>query len=181
MTPKVENQRSTTAHLQRWSQRSGKHGCPGWQVSIFGCFFFKKWGWGDSFSNFPLLSLSPMSKRPDEVDSNIIAALNRLKWPLPSARNTKIAIREKCRNQPGIEHIASKRHHLKVDDVPLVPTILAQPIVLCKHPGNKHHLNYYGKRKGNRSPLFLKIVTMQDKSDSSKEWIVTIYPTKKVK
>lgn len=54
--PKVENQRSTTAHPYGWSQRSGKHGCPSWQnldKVAMPLFLFESpifLGWGEGYS-----------------------------------------------------------------------------------------------------------------------------------
>ena len=119
-----------------------------------------------------------MSKRPVQVDPNIIAALERLKWPLPSFRNTKVTIREKSREGEGICHVASQRHYLKVADIKMIPSILKAPYAFHRDPRNKRHFNYYGKRKGTKVRMYLKIVTALNRKDNSKEIIVTIYPTK---
>ena len=122
-----------------------------------------------------------MSKRPSQIDSNIIAALEQLKWPLPSFRNTKVLIRKKSRGESGISHVASSRHFLKVSDILLVPSILKEPIAFHVDPKNKKHFNYYGKRKGAKRGMYIKVVTILSKRKKDEEFIVTIYPTKKFK
>lgn len=46
-------------------------------------------------------------------------------------------------------------------------------------PNNKNYRNYYGVRKGKENDTLLKNVTWPDKNDSSKELIITVYPTKR--
>ena len=122
-----------------------------------------------------------MSKKPKRVDPNIITALERLKWPLPSFRNTQVTIRAKCKEGKGAYHVANQRHYLKVADVSLIPSILKAPYAFHTDPRNKKHFNYYGKRKGGKRGMFIKVVTMLNRRNKGEEFIVTIYPTQKLK
>lgn len=117
----------------------------------------------------------------NEVDKHIIEALLKLKTPIVGKGGKKFYIRDETRYESGLEHIADKRHRLKVKDIETVPSILKHPKVEMVDPNNKNYRNYYGVRKGQEKDMLLKIVTWPDKNDSSRELIITIFPTKTVK
>ena len=116
-----------------------------------------------------------------EYDEHIIAALLKLKVPIIGKNGKKFYVRDEARHESGLEHIADKRHRLKVKDIEIVPAILKHPLAEMVDPNNKNYRNYYGVRKGQENDTLLKIVTWPDKRDPSKELIITIFPTKTVK
>ena len=122
-----------------------------------------------------------MAKHQKEIDENIIQAIVRLNWPLPTNKGTRVFIRRRSRDETGLEHIGLKRHHLKISDIQLIPGVLMHPIYDCRDPKNRHNRNFYGRRKGLKQPSFLKIVTLLDRKDSTLEWLITAYPTKRIK
>ena len=104
-----------------------------------------------------------------------------LKWPIHVSWGKTFHIRETARDQTGLEHIAEKRHHLRVSDVQQVPHILEKPMDRHRDPQNQHYRNYYGKRKGNRPPRYLKIVTSVIRKKENEELVITVYPTRHIK
>ena len=117
----------------------------------------------------------------EKYDKHIIDALLKLKTPIIGKDGKKFLVRDDSRYESGLEHIANKRHRLKVKDIELLPNILKHPKAELQDPNNRNYRNYYGIRKGKESDTFLKVVTWPDKNDSSIELIVTIYPTKAIK
>ena len=122
-----------------------------------------------------------MKRNQDDIDNNIRESPLKLSWPLDAKNDRQIRIRESTSREAAVDHISAKRHHLKVDDIKRLATILKNPKFCHIDSHNKHYRVYYGARKGNKNPAMLKVVTEIDKNDPKKEWIVTIYPTKKVK
>lgn len=122
-----------------------------------------------------------MKKKPVDFDQNIINALLALKTPIHGVDGKEFLVRDSSRNESGIEHIAIKRHRLKVRDIESLPQILKHPKLVCKDPYNPNYMNYYGIRKGNDSNTLLKIVTWPDEHNEKRELIITIFPTKSVK
>ena len=113
-----------------------------------------------------------------DFDQNIVDALLRLKSPIIGLNDVQFYIRDKARKESGLEHIANRKHHLKVRDIDDVPKILKKPSYSEIDPLNKSYKNYYGPRTGNikkRKENFIKIVTHPLKKN--KEKIITIYPT----
>ena len=128
-----------------------------------------------------------MAKKKDEkiesekYDQHIVDALLKLKTPIKGQGGKEFDIRSKGRNENGLQHIALKRHRLRIKDIELVPEILMHPRVVTIDPNNRNYRNYYGFRKGNDNEFFLKIVTWPYENDPKKETIITIYPTKRIK
>lgn len=114
-------------------------------------------------------------------DEHIIDALQKIKFPIIGVGGKKFYVREKARNETGIEHIARKDHRLKVRDIEAIAEILMHPKFVCTDPDNPVYKNYYGIRKGEKQTLLLKIVTSPLKNDKSKEEIITIYPANSIK
>ena len=126
-----------------------------------------------------------MAKKKTEYDliydKNIISALLKLKFPIKGIGSREFYIREKARDESGIEHIAKKSHRLKVRDIQAIPSILKHPQFICVDPDNHVYKNYYGIRKGKDQNTFIKIVTSPILNEKLKEEIVTIYPTNSIK
>ena len=114
-------------------------------------------------------------------DKHIIDALLKLKFPIIGLHSKSFILRKEARNESGIEHIARKKHRLKVRDIESVPSILKHPQYMCDDPDNRVYKNYYGIRKGEKQNSFIKIVTSPQKNNKSTEEIVTIYPTNEIK
>jgi len=135
------------------------------------------------FCYFLIEDIATMSKKnPGDYDEHIIDALLKLDNPIIGKGGKRFYIRDKARNESGLEHIAAKRHRLKVRDVELVTKILRHPIYMCDDPTNRIYRNYYGIREGKDSNSFLKIVTSPVKGKrNEEEVIVTIFPTKSLK
>ena len=123
-----------------------------------------------------------MKKKPTEYDLNIIAALSKIQTPILGVDGRKFYFREMIRKETGFEHIANKKHRLKIRDVESIPEILKHPKAWHSDPDNPIFRNYYGIRKGKDSDTFIKIVTSPVKGKrDEEEIIVTIYPTKTIK
>ena len=122
-----------------------------------------------------------MAKSQKEIDQNVYNELLRLSWPLPAVGGKRVFLRDRARRETGAEHIAAKRHHLKIADIQLLPELLKKPIAHHADSRNKNYVNYYGRRKGNKNPMFLKAITSKDKHSNLLETLITFYPTKKVK
>lgn len=121
-------------------------------------------------------------KKPGDYDEHIVAALLKLDNPIIGKGGRKFYIRDKARDESGLEHIAVKRHRLKVRDIETIVKILRHPVYMCEDPTNHIYRNYYGIRKGKDSGSFLKIVTSPVKGKrGEEEIIITIYPTKTFK
>lgn len=116
-----------------------------------------------------------MSKNHDGIDENIVKALLKIKWPLKNFENTNVFVREKARNETGFEHIAAKKHLLKIRDIEQIPDILKHPYKVRTdfRNGNRY---YYGIRKGNVKSKYLKIVVTFEKDLNEK--ILSLYPVK---
>ena len=117
----------------------------------------------------------------ENYDIHVINALQKLKTPIIGKNGKEFFIRDKARNESGLEHIADKKHRLKVKDIESIPSILKHPIAEMTDPNNKNYRNYYGIRKTEDSKTFLKIVTWPDKKNPKKEQIITIFPTNQLK
>lgn len=117
----------------------------------------------------------------EKYDQHIIDALLKLKTPIKGINKKEFDIRSTGRNENGIEHIASKRHRLKVRDIESIPDILRHPKIVTPDPHNKNYMNYYGIRRGKDESMFLKIITWPYENDENKETIITVYPTKAIK
>ncbi len=117
----------------------------------------------------------------ENYDQNIIDALLKLKTPIKGYDGKEFEIRSKGRNENGLQHIAVKRHRLKIRDIESIPEILRHPTFFSIDPNNKNYRNYYGVRKGENSNSFIKIVTWPYENNPKKETIITIYPTNSIK
>jgi len=115
-----------------------------------------------------------------EKDQNIVSALSHLPKPMINRDGILVYVREEARSETGAEHIAEKKHLLKIRDIKVIPGILKDPISYKKDPKRKRSMIYFGKRPGqnNKAP-FLKIVT-NIRKDGAEE-IITIYPKKRIK
>ena len=121
-------------------------------------------------------------KKPSDYDQNIVDALLELDNPIIGKGGKKFYIRDKARNETGLQHIASKRHRLKVRDIQCVSSILKHPSFESVDANNKNYRNYYGIRKGlNKNNVLIKIVTWPNESNPNEEMIITIYPTSSIK
>ena len=100
-----------------------------------------------------------------EYDENIIAALRKIKQPILGK----------------LEHIADKKHRLKVRDIESIENILKSPVSVRIDPYSRNYKNYYGLRKGDEKKSLLKIITWPDEHDEVFERIITIYPVKNIK
>lgn len=116
-----------------------------------------------------------------EYDEHIIDALLKLKTPIIGKNKKSFFFKKESNGNTSYEHIALKRHRLKVRDIESIPEILRHPKIEMTDPNNKNYRNYYGIRKGKENGIFIKIITWPDKKDTFKEYIVTIYPTNIVK
>ena len=112
---------------------------------------------------------------------NIIGALLKLKTPIIGKGGKHFVVRDESRYESGIEHIANKRHRLKVRDIKSISEILKHPKIEMVDPNNKNYRNYYGVRKEKNNGMLLKIVTLPYKEHYNSELIVTIFPTKAIK
>lgn len=118
-------------------------------------------------------------KKKKDTDQNIIDALLSLDWPLLNYDNHRVRVRKVGRKEGGLEHIANKKHLLKIRDILLLPAIFSNPYkVVIQHSGIKGKI-YFGKRKGKEKSIFLKIVVRKLKDEN--EEIVTIYSTNVIK
>lgn len=113
-----------------------------------------------------------------EVDQNIIKALKAITLPILIKDNVRVIFAEKGRNQTRFEHIADKKHHLKVSDIQLAVPILKQPLMICESKKKDHSRCFYGRRKGNPKTRYLKVVV--DFRDDKLGKIVTIYAVKRL-
>ncbi|MCQ2742983.1 MAG: hypothetical protein MJ239_06835 [Bacilli bacterium] len=118
-----------------------------------------------------------MAKTRD-IDQNIIKALKAIATPILIKDNVRVIFSEKGRYESRFEHIAQKRHHLKVSDIELIGPILKQPIVTSKSGKKDHSKCFFGKRKGRPKTPYLKIVV--DFRDEKLGKIVTVYPAKRL-
>ena len=125
--------------------------------------------------------MSKNKKVKPEFDEHIVDALLKIKTPIVGKGGKQFYIRDEARYESGIEHIANKRHRLKVRDIETISLILKHPLAEMIDPNNKNYRNYYGLRKGQENETLLKIVTWPYKNDAQKELIITIYPTKTIK
>ena len=116
-----------------------------------------------------------------EYDQHIIDALLKLQNPIIGKDKKVFFVRNKARGETGLQHIANKRHRLKVRDIEMVPSILKHPQYMCDDPDNSIYKNYYGIRKDGKHTSFIKIVTSPQKNNKTTEEIITIYPTNSIK
>lgn len=123
-----------------------------------------------------------MSKtKPGDYDEHIVTALLKLDNPIIGKDGKKFYIRDKARNESGLEHIAVKRHRLKVRDIESITSILKHPAYTKQDPSNRNYINYYGIRQNTKNYYLIKIVTWPNKDNPNEETIITIYPVKNVK
>ena len=120
-------------------------------------------------------------KNPGDYDEHIIDALLKLDNPIIGKGGKRFYIRDKARNESGLEHIAAKRHRLKVKDIEVITYILKHPSFVKPDPSNRNYVNYYGIRKNTKNEYLIKIVTWPNKNNPNEETIITIYPVKNVK
>ena len=138
----------------------------------------------ETHQNIDLLYRGNMKKNKilNDIDSNIVEALLKIKIPIKGKNGKLFYVRDEARYESGIEHIALKRHRLKVRDIESISSILKHPAYESMDPNNINYRNYYGIRKGiNKGQYLLKIVTWSYENDSNKELIITIFPTKSIK
>lgn len=119
---------------------------------------------------------SPMKK---SKDNNIIGALKKLQFPIKNVKGIDVYLREEARSETGEEHIAAKKHFLKVRDINCIASIIKNPLLYKKDPKRKKSMVYFGKRSGKEKAPYLKIVT-NIRKDGNEE-IITVYPKKKLK
>ena len=104
------------------------------------------------------------------------------KWPNPvydKKHGYYLYVEGRARsNQTRIEHIVEFGHDLKVKDLMMVPTGIANYFDYRKDPVRKSTYNYYLKRKGIEKG-FVKISIQIDHNNPKKAWIKTIYITYK--
>ena len=112
-----------------------------------------------------------------EKDGNIMAALLKLPRPMVNSKGINVFVRDEARSETGQEHIASKKHFLKVRDIEAIPSIIKKPLCYKKDPKRKRSMVYIGKRRGRNKAPFMKIVTNQRKDEA--EEIITVYPIKR--
>lgn len=112
-----------------------------------------------------------------EIDKHIIKALEDLKQPLILKDNVRVIFAEKGRKETRFEHIADKKHRLKVSDIEMLPDILRNSTLISRSKKKDHSIIYYGKRKGRKKPPYLKVVIDFRKERLGK--IVTIYTVKR--
>ena len=121
-------------------------------------------------------------KRPQtEYDQHIIDALIRLDNPIVGKDKKHFYIRSEARRETGLQHIANRKHRLKVRDIEMIPSFLKHPKYECADPLKKNYRNYYGIRESKNAMLFIKIVTWVNPSNPNIETIITIYPTSTIK
>lgn len=122
------------------------------------------------------------SNNESKYDQNIINSLLQLRNPIIGKNGKQFFVRDEARYESGIQHIALKRHRLKVRDIESLPNILRKPAFEMTDPNNKNYKNYYGIRKGNnRNNMLIKIITWPYENDPNKELIITVYPTDSIK
>ena len=123
-----------------------------------------------------------MKKQLREYDENIIAALQKIKTPIIGVGGRKFYFRPKARNETGFEHIANKKHRLKVRDINEIVNILRHPVYWTEDRHNPIYRTYYGIQKKKDSKTFIKIVTSPVKGKrNEEEIIITVYPVKNIK
>lgn len=112
-----------------------------------------------------------------EVDSNIREALQKLPRPMINHKGIKVVVRQEARSETGEEHIAAKKHFLKVRDIEAIPQIIKNPLSYKRDSKRKRSMVYFGKRPGNNKAKYLKIVT-NTLRDGSEE-LITVFPKKR--
>lgn len=121
-----------------------------------------------------------MTKHRRPFDTNIVEVLLSLKWPLKDNEGKDVFIRAKARYESGSEHIAGKRHKLKVRDIQLIPSILAKPLCVIREKSGKRRAKiFFGRKAGKNKDPFMKIVVLPNKKGQYE--IVTIVSCKRVK
>ncbi|MCQ2773078.1 MAG: hypothetical protein MJ238_07415 [Bacilli bacterium] len=113
-----------------------------------------------------------------EIDQNIINALKAIETPILIKDSVRIIFADKGRYQTRFEHIADKKHRLKVSDIEMAVQILKQPLAVSGSKKKDKTICFYGKRRGNQKITYLKIVV--DFRDQKLGKIVTIYPVKRI-
>ena len=108
-------------------------------------------------------------------DEKIVEELKKIKAPIINKNGIPVIFRKERKTDGIFQHIALKRHHLKIRDIKEIPKILKKPISTQKLKKTKTRKAYYGKRPGNNKMLLVIIV----EKHSGHEQIVTFYPTKK--
>ncbi|MCQ2798052.1 MAG: hypothetical protein MJ241_06380 [Bacilli bacterium] len=113
-----------------------------------------------------------------EVDQNIIKALKAITLPILIKDNVRVIFAEEGRNQTRFEHIADKKHRLKISDIECIEKILKKPSLVIDSKKRDQSKIFYGRRKGNRKPPYLKIVI--DFRNEKLGKIKTVYRVKKL-
>lgn len=115
-------------------------------------------------------------QKTSEFDQNIIAALKAIHNPILIKDNVRVIFEGKGRYQTRFEHIADKKHRLKVSDIEMLATIIKLPLVISNSRKNDKTKCFYGKRKGKPKNIYLKVVV--DFRDAKLGKIATVYPAK---
>ena len=108
-------------------------------------------------------------------DEKIVEELKKIKTPIINKNKIPVIFRKERKMDGVFQHIALKRHHLKIRDIKQMQKILKNPISIQKLRKTKNRKAYYGKRPGKDKMLLVIIVEKHD----NHEQIVTYYPTKK--
>ena len=112
-----------------------------------------------------------------EYDFHIIEALKKLTIPLKTFDGHNVLFDKDKRNETIFEHIANKRHHLKVKDIELIPEIISRKENLRKDKNGDKFRNYVYRSKRKKERLkFIKITTRIN--SNSTETIITIHKIK---
>lgn len=122
-----------------------------------------------------------MPKKKSEPNFRIIEYLSKLPVPIIDRRlNIEIYFRAKARsNETGIEHAAKQYHGLKKKDIESIPHEINNPICVISDKRKKGSMNYYLKRKGDRTHM-IKLSVNLFKDDEHKAYIKTLFVTKKI-
>lgn len=124
-------------------------------------------------------------KDKDLYDVEVYVALRNLPQKLPTSKGTMVAFGKGKRDEGVYEHIALKRHELRVVDILAIPLILLDPKSIVADRKSKRYENYVGDRPGNKvKPPFLKIITKKGsgkKESKEQEEFVTVYTVKSKK
>ncbi len=113
------------------------------------------------------------------IDENIVSALKNLPIPLLAFDGKLIYFEENKRKESIFEHIANKKHRLRISDINEIPKILKDKNSLQNDKKKKVFRNYIGRRtKKNDKMKYIKIVTRS--CGDEKEVITSIYLLKKI-
>lgn len=115
----------------------------------------------------------------NEPDKHIVDELSKIQWPIINKEGTPVYLRERRGDiNNTINHIAKKSHYLKIRDIKVIKSIIANPLKVINKDSRQRKI-YFGNRpgdpKGNNNEMYLQITV---EVYEGREYISTIYPRK---